>query len=98
MVVSRGPEGGQLPAKPIPASGIRRTVNRYKAWPLWAKISAPAVAVLLLGALVPNENANSAAGDASVPVAAATTRAPDAATTTPAATTIASTTTAATTT
>ena len=67
-----GPDG-YIAGEQGPASRVQRLAQRYRSWPLWAKISAPVAALFLMSAFIPNDQANSTAGSpATTQVAAAT--------------------------
>lgn len=62
--------GNSAPAR----SRLGRGWDRYRSWPLWAKISAPVAVLALFGAVLPNTNDSAdTAAVTTVPAATSTT-------------------------
>ena len=71
-MADRDGSDGYIAGEQGPSSLVQRLTQRYRSWPLWAKISAPVAALLLMGALIPNEASSTADSPATTQVADAT--------------------------
>ena len=88
-MADRDGSDGYIAGEQRPSSLVQRLTQRYRSWPLWAKISAPVAALLLMGALIPNEASSTTDSPATTQVADATVVTSAATTSTPTPTTLA---------